>query len=256
MLLIISPAKILNFKPQTVSNKFTIPEFIEDAQKLMNELQQFSAIELANILGINIDLATINVDRNANWHTPFTPENAKQAVFSYDGEVYRGLNAKTFEVEDIEYMQKHLRLFSGLYGILRPLDLIQPYRLEISSKLKLRGNKDLYDFWSNKIIDSLNNTLDSLNEKPILLNLSSNEYIKAVSKKNLNAQIINFEFMECVNDKYKSIVVYIKKARGMMAQYVIKNRINNTEDLKGFNMDGYWYNEKLSSEFNFVFTRG
>lgn len=222
----------------------------------MHEARKLSDKDMVELLGINRTLANLNVERHANWQLPFTPNNAKQAVFAYDGEVFRGLNPTAFTSEEIDYLQSHLRLFSGLYGMLRPLDLIQPYRLEISTKLKMNGNTDLYKFWGNKFTESLNVLLDKSNEERIVLNLSSNEYFKSINRNKLQARVIDFEFLEFVNGKYKAIVVYIKKARGMMVRYVVENRIEDSEDLKGFNTDGYWYNEGMSTEKKLVFTRG
>ncbi len=256
MLLLLSPAKILNFKPQQATAHHTQPQFLAEAESLMQEVKKLSDMDLVELLGINRTLANLNVERHANWQLPFTADNAKQAVFTYDGEVFRGLNPTAFTPEEIDYLQSHLRLFSGLYGILLPLDLIQPYRWEISTKLNRNGYKDGYKFWGSKLTASLNDSLDRLQEEPIVLNLSSNEYFKSINRKKLQAKVIDFEFLECVNGKYKAIVVYIKKARGMMVRYVVENRIENPEELKGFNTDGYWYNQGMSTDKKLVFTRG
>ncbi len=256
MLLLLSPAKIQNFNPQDITNKHSLPQFIDEANQIIQEIRQVTDLELAKLLGINMKLASTNVERHAQWQLPFTPSNAKQVVFTYDGEVYRGLNPSKFTAEELDYLQSHLRLFSGLYGILRPLDLIQAYRWEISTKLNINGHKDGYKFWGNKLTELLNVTLDGLKEERIVLNLSSNEYFKSINRKKLQARVIDFDFLECVDGKYKAIVVYIKKARGMMVRYVVENRIEAFEDLKGFNADGYWYNEELSTEQKLVFTRG
>lgn len=256
MLLLLSPAKIQNFKPQQITTKQSLPQFMEEAESLMQEVRQLTDTEFARLLGVNMKLAELNVQRHAHWQLPFTANNAKQVVFTYDGEVFRGLNPTAFSAEELDYLQSHLRIFSGLYGMLRPLDFIQAYRLEISTKLMMHGSTDLYKFWGDKFTDTLNELLDNSPEERIVLNLSSNEYFKSINRKKLQARVIDFEFLECVDGKYKAIVVYIKKARGMMVRYVVENRIENAEDLKGFSADGYWYNEGMSSERKFVFTRG
>ena len=255
MIAILSPAKILNFAPQNFLTENTQPEFLKDAEILMNEIRQLSAFDISKLLSINSNLAHLNADRYFNWHLPFTTENAKQAVLVYNGEVFHGLDAKSFSAEDFIYLQSHLRILSGLYGVLRPLDLIQPYRLEISTKLDTEKGKDVYAFWGEKLTTSLNKALITSGKPKVVLNLSSGEYFKSINRNLLNARVIDFEFLESKNDRYKAIVVYIKKARGMMVRYVIENRIENVEDLKGFSADGYWFSERLSTENKFVFTR-
>jgi len=255
MLILLSPAKILNFKPQTIISDFTIPEFSKEAKELIGLLQNLTSYELGRLLGINSKLTQLNFDRIFNYHYPFTPQNAKQAVLTYDGEVFRGLNAKTFSENDFEYAQKHLRLLSGLYGVLRPLDLIQPYRLEVSSKLKNRCGKDMYSFWSEKVTASILKTLKSSGKPEIILNLLSGEYFKTLDLRNKKVRVIDVEFYEFKNDKLKQIVIYTKKARGLMARFVIQNQIEDIEDLKGFSDGGYWYSPQLSNENKLVFTR-
>lgn len=256
MLILLSPAKIQNFKPQKLPETFSKPEFIDEAEKLIELLRELSPAELAKMLDINASLTSLNFDRIFNWHLPFTTQNSKQAVFVFDGEVYRGLNAKTFTDADFKYAQTNLRLFSGLYGILRPLDLIQPYRLEVSSKLNNHFGKDLYAFWREKVTTSVLATLIHSGKPPIILNLSSSEYFKTLDLKDKNVRFIDVEFLEQRNENLKQIVIYTKKARGLMARFVIENRIENIDDLKGFSADGYWFSERLSTNQKFVFTRG
>ena len=256
MIIILSPAKIQNFASQQIVSEFTQPEYLKETEKIVSEIRQLSAYELSKLLNINANLGQLNADRYFNWHKPFTPKNAKQAVFVFNGEVFHGLDAASFTKEDIEYLQKHLRILSGLYGILRPLDLIQPYRLEISTKLPIENTKDIYNFWGEKLTKSINKAIIDSGKPKVILNLASSEYFKAINRKSLNAEVIDFEFLENKEDVYKPIVMYTKKARGLMTRYVIENRIENLEELKGFASEGYWYSEKLSTENKFVFTRG
>jgi len=256
MLLLLSPAKIQNFTPQNYVKDYTLPEFLEEAEMLVHKIKQLSRTELAELLDINSNLAKLNADRHFNWQVPFTTSNAKQTVFVFNGEVFHGLDAKSLSPEDIDYLQSHLRILSGLYGSLRPLDLIQPYRLDVSTNLKTDKGNNLYAFWKNRITQTLNESLVASGGPQVLLNLASGEYIKSINRSKLKAEIIDFDFLENKNDTYRPIVVYIKKARGMMVRYVIQNRIENVEDLKGFNADGYWYNSRLSTEKKLVFTRG
>ena len=256
MLLLLSPAKIQNFTPQQYVQEFTIPEFLDSAGILVHKIKQLSRTELADLLSINSNLAQLNADRHFNWQVPFTPQNAKQTIFVFNGEVFHGLDAKTFSPEEFCYMQSHLRILSGLYGVLRPLDLIQPYRLDVSTRLKTEKGNNLYAFWKDHITPSLNNAILASGDPKVLLNLASGEYFKSINRKQLQAEVIDFEFLENKNDQYVPIVMYIKKARGMIARYVIEHRIENVEDLKGFNADGYWFNSRLSTEKKLVFTRG
>jgi len=255
MLLLLSPAKIQNFEPQDVIKKFTQPQFMDEAELLITKIKELSLSELAKLLEVNSSLAQLNVDRHFNWQRPFTSKNAKQAVFVFNGEVFHGLDAKTLSTENLTYLQSHLRILSGLYGILRPFDLIQPYRLDVSTRLKTNAGNNLYAFWGNKITETLNKSIKASRGSQTLLNLASGEYIKSINRKLLQANIIDFDFLQYKNDEYKPIVMYIKKARGMMVRYVIENGIDNTEDLKGFNAEGYWFSPQLSTVNKFVFTR-
>jgi len=256
MLLLLSPAKIQNFSPQQYTQEYTMPEFLEAAETLIHKIKLLSQTGLAELLDINSNLAQLNADRHFNWQLPFTPDNAKQTVFAFDGEVFRGLDARSLNREEHTYLQSHLRILSGLYGSLRPLDLIQPYRLDVSTRLKTEAGNNLYSFWKNRITQSLNRAIIESGGPQVLLNLASGEYFKSINRRKLNAEVIDFDFLENKNDSYKPIVMYIKKARGMMVRYVIQNRIEDVEDLKGFNADGYWFNSRLSSEKKLVFTRG
>lgn len=255
MLILLSPAKIQNFKTQDVVKSFTIPEYLNEAEQLVGLLRELSPYELGKLLDINANLTQLNFDRVFNWHLPFTRKNAKQAVMVFDGEVFRGLNPKTFSTDDFKYAQAHLRLFSGLYGVLRPLDLIQAYRLEVSSKLRNPLGKNLYDFWRDKVTTSVLSALKSSGKPLVLLNLASSEYFKTLELKDSNIKVIDVEFYEHRNDQLKQIVIYTKKARGLMARYIIQNRIDKVEDLKGFGEAGYWFSPQLSTDTKLVFTR-
>lgn len=256
MIIILSPAKIQNFKEQTTTDKFTMPEFMTKAESLVKLMRDLSPSELSKLLAINTNLTQLNFDRFFNWHKPFTLKNAKQAAFTFDGEVFRGLNAETLSADDLGYAQTHLRILSGLYGVLRPLDLIQAYRLEVSSKLQNPSGKDLYAFWKESVTESILKALKKSGKPQFILNLASSEYFKTLDLKNKKVRTLNVEFYEYKNDKYSQIVIYTKKARGLMARYVIENRIENEEDLKGFNAEGYWYSPQMSSPDKLVFTRG
>lgn len=255
MLIILSPAKIQNFNPVKITEKFSLPEFIDEAGILVDLIRRLSTDELSKLLKINNNLTQLNFDRYFNWHHPFTPQNAKQAIFVFDGEVFRGFDAKSLAQSDIDYMQSHLRILSGLYGVLKPLDLIQPYRIDVSSKLKNPHGDNLYDFWKKKISENILLALKNSEKPPVLLNLASDEYFKSIDLKNKKVNVIDVEFYEWKNEHLKQIVIYTKKARGLMARYVIENRIENIEELKGFSAEGYWFNPNLSTENKLVFSR-
>ena len=256
MILLLSPAKIQNFTSQQYVNDYTLPAFLDSAEILVHKIKQLSRTELAELLDINSNLAQLNADRHFNWQVPFTTKNAKQTVFVFNGEVFRGLDAGSFTPDEFVYLQSHLRILSGLYGVLRPLDLIQPYRLDVSTRLDTGTGKNLYAFWGNLITEALNEAIKDSGGPQVLLNLASGEYFKCINRRKLEAEVIDFDFLENKNNSYKPIVVYIKKARGLMVRYVIQNRIENVDDLKGFNEDGYWFNTGLSTEKKLVFTRG
>ncbi len=255
MLIILSPAKIQNFKPQTHILPDTKPQFLEEADILINELRKIPQTELPEFLDVNRGIAAGSSDKYYNWTNEHTPQNSKQAILTYNGEAYRGLNASSFTEADLQYAQKHLRMLSALYGVLRPSDLIQPYRLQMHIKLENPAGDELYTFWKEKITNAIKEALKDSGREKVLINLTSKEYTKAINTKALNARIIDFDFLESREEGYKTIVVYTKKARGMMARYILKNRIENIDDLKGFDADGYWYNTALSTENKMVFTR-
>lgn len=245
----------MNLASQQVTSIYTQPQFMDEAEQLIELVKELTPTELRDLLDINNSLTQLNFERTFNWHRPFTPQNAKQAVLLYDGEVFRGLGAKTFSADDFEYAQQHLRLLSGLYGVLRPLDLIQPYRLEVSSKLSNPFGKDLYQFWSERVTATIVDTLKLSGKPQVIVNLLSGEYFKTLNLKNKKVRVIDVEFYEYKNDKLKQIVIYTKKARGLMARYIIQNRIVDVEDLQGFSDEGYWFSPQLSTENKLIFTR-
>ena len=203
---------------------------------------------------ISSDLGELNHMRYANWHTPFDLKNSKQAIFAFKGDVYIGLEAEKFSTADLNFAQKHLRILSGLYGLLRPLDLMQPYRLEMGSQFRNNKGKNLYEFWDSQLTENLDELLEE-DKKPVLINLASKEYFSAIKPKSLNAKIISPVFKDFSNGQYKIVSFFAKKARGYMTAYIIQNKIKNPEKLKEFDVDGYWYSEKDSTPMRPVFLR-
>ena len=254
MLIVISPAKTLDYETAPATNTATQPDFLDQSAKLIKELKQLSPQEVASLMNISDKLAQLNVARFEAWNKKFTPKNAKQAVLAFKGDVYTGLNADTLSEKQFEFAQKHLRILSGLYGLLRPLDLMQAYRLEMGTKFANQRGKDLYSFWGNRITNKLNGELAD-QKKPVLVNLASNEYFKSINTKELKAEIITPVFKDWKGGKYKIISFYAKKARGLMCRYAINNKITKVEKLKGFDYEGYSFNEAMSSEKEWVFTR-
>lgn len=250
MQLILSPAKRLDFESKPKFDKSTQPVFLKESEILIRELRKRSKSELKEMMGISGQLAELNAERYQNWQRPFTNDNAKQAALAFNGEVYEGLDANTLSMDDMDFAQNHMFILSGLHGILRPLDLIQPYRLEMGSKFKTEQWKNLYDFWGNKITEVINHTGDAT-----LINLASQEYFKAVHRKELKADVITPVFKELKGDKLKSVSFYAKKARGLMSRFIIQNRIKDPEEIKAFDIDGYRYHESLSDDKNWLFTR-
>ncbi len=254
MLLVISPAKNLDYETPVKTKQKTQPDFLEDAQELIDELRELAPQDISKLMSISDKLGVLNYDRYQQWTTPFTEDNAKQAVLAFNGDVYTGLDANSFKSDELTFAQKHLRILSGLYGLLRPLDLMQPYRLEMGTKFANPRGKDLYQFWGETITDALNKQLKTV-KSDVLINLASNEYFKSVKPKALNAEIITPVFKDWKGDKYKIISFYAKKARGLMAAYIIKNKITVAEQNKGFDSEGYIFNEAMSTAKEWVFTR-
>lgn len=253
MLVVISPAKKLSVEGKK-PDWFTAPQFIEHSEKLIKELRKYSPKKLQQLMSISDDLAQLNVERYQQWTANHDAENTKQALFTFTGEVYAGLNATSFKKNELEYAQQHLRILSGLYGVLKPMDAIHAYRLEMGTKLKIGKKSNLYEFWGDTIVKEINNTLKANNDK-VLVNLASNEYFKAVNKKKLATPVITPVFKDFTNGQYKTVMVYAKKARGAMAAFIMKNKIKTIEELTAFDTDGYLFNEEASSSKELVFLR-
>ena len=254
MIIVISPAKTLDFDSPLITRRATQPAFLDQSEELMEKLVHYSPNQLGKLMKISHDLSELNVERNLNWSRPFNRKNARPAMLTFKGDVYLGLKAEEFSDEDIDYAQNHLRILSGLYGVLRPLDLMQAYRLEMGTRLKTDRGKDLYEFWGDQISLSLNKQLKKTGAD-MLLNLASNEYFGAVENKALKAEIISPVFKDWKNGEYKLISFFAKKARGSMAAWVIKNQVKDSSDLKKFDVDGYRFSAEQSTELVPVFLR-
>jgi hypothetical protein len=252
MKIIISPAKSLDFETKAATSLHSQPLFLEQSEKLNKKLKTLSKSKLSDLMKISDDLASLNYERNQTWETPFTPENSKQAIYAFTGEVFRGIDVNSLESEKVPLLQERLRIISGLYGLLKPLDLIQPYRLEMGTRLKVGRTENLYKFWDDTVAKSLN---EELEEGELLVNLASSEYFKAIPKKILKVPMVTPAFKDFKNGEYKTIMTFAKKARGLMVRYIIDNNVKTIEELKGFNSNRYRFSEKLSSENNLVFTR-
>jgi hypothetical protein len=253
MLTVISPAKNLDFDSKPHTEVHSEPQFLAQSQLLIDELKELDTAQVATLMKLSDKLAALNVGRFNEWQTPFSLENAKQAVLAFNGDVYTGLDAASLDEAGLAFAQKHLRILSGLYGILKPLDLMQPYRLEMGTKFANQKGKDLYAFWGSTLRETL--VADAEMADEILINLASNEYFKAVEAKKLKARIITPAFKDWKNGQYKMISFYAKKARGLMTRYIIDNQINEPELLKGFDYDGYRYSEEMSEAYDWVFIR-
>jgi len=254
MLMVISPAKTLDYSTPPVTQSHSQPDYLAQSTQLIALLRQMSPAQISELMQLSDKLAGLNVARYASWQPPFTLDNAKQALLAFKGDVYTGLAAEDFSEQDFAFAQQHLRILSGLYGLLRPLDLMQPYRLEMGTRLANPQGKDLYAFWGTQISQWLNQALAQQGGN-LLLNLASNEYFSAIKKDALNAQIIDTEFRDLKNGQYKIISFYAKKARGLMARFVIKERVQQLEALKDFNAEGYYFSPPHSSENRLVFLR-
>ena len=254
MFFVLSPAKNLNEKAPAPVKEFTQPDLLAEAEILMRQLHELAPQQIAELMHVSDKIALLNAERNAEWHTPFTPDNAKQAVFMFNGDVYEGIAADILKPEQIQYLQQHVRLLSGLYGILRPLDLMQPYRLEMGTAFANTRGKNLYEFWGDIITDLLNDTLAQAGSD-ILVNLASQEYFKSVNTKKLKARLITPVFKDEKNGKYKIISFYAKRARGLMVRYAAEHNITDPEMLKNFDYEGYSFNAAASNESEWVFMR-
>ena len=254
MIILLSPAKTLDYETPPHIAKHTQSTMLKQASELIEHLRKISPQQLSTMMKLSDKLAALNVARYASWQLPFTSDNAKQAVLAFKGDVYTGLDASTLTEDDLQWAQEHLRILSGLYGLLKPLDLMQAYRLEMGTKLANSRGKNLYEYWGNQITDQLNNTLQK-NAAPVLLNLASNEYYQSVKTANIQSPVITPIFKDEKNGKYKIISFFAKKARGLMARWIIENRITDTERLKEFASSGYYFSPADSTETQWVFLR-
>ena len=252
MKILLSPAKSLDYKSDLPTLKTSEGCFLNEAQYLNNILKEKSPKELSELMNISSSLGELNYQRNNSWSLPFSQKNARQSIYAFSGDVYRGLDSYTVEEGKIDFMQNSVRIISGLYGLLKPLDLIQPYRLEMGTKMPVDDNKNLYEYWRQKITSQLNKEL--ADDEPVL-NLASNEYFKAIDSKVVKTDIYTANFKQLKNGEYKTIAIFSKKARGMMTRFIIDNNITDVNDLKSFNYDGYMFHESLSSKNEFIFTR-
>ena len=252
MKIIISPAKSLDFESNAKTNVFTQASFLKESSLLNKKLKDLSKSKLSDLMKISPALANLNYERNQNWHQPFSLENSKQAIYAFTGEVFKGIDVNSLAEEKIPLLQSRLRILSGLYGLLKPLDLIQPYRLEMGTKLNVGEANNLYKFWDSSLADSLN---QEMNEGDLLINLASAEYFKAVPKKVLKNSMITPIFKEFKNGQYKTIAIFAKLARGYMTRFIIENAVETVDELKTFTTDGYAYDSNLSNDTKLVFTR-
>ena len=254
MLLVISPAKTLDFDTPSVTDQFSRADFLDRSATLIDELRHLSPADISSLMKISDKLGALNYGRFQDWQAPLSPAMGKQAVLAFKGDVYTGLDADNMSDDDLSFAQQHLRIPSGLYGLLKPLDIMQAYRLEMGTPFANQGGKNLYEFWGNTLTDALNQCAAD-NGDDVLVNLASNEYFKAVKTKQLNMPVITPVFKDFKGDKYKIISFYAKKARGMMAAYIIKNRLTRVEDIKQFDTEGYRFSESMSDGNEWVFIR-
>lgn len=254
MLALISPAKTLDYETALPTDIYTQPRLLEQSQQLIDVCRKLSATEIASLMTVSEKIANLNVERFRDWNAEFDFSNARQALFAFKGDVYTGLDAYHLKDHDIDFAQQHLRMLSGLYGLLRPLDLMMPYRLEMGTKLKNSRGHNLYEFWGSIITDQINQDLAEIDAK-LLVNLASDEYYKSVNEKKIQAEIIKPVFLDQKNGKYKVISFYAKKARGLMARYLIENKLSQLEQLKAFDSEGYYFDAESSSDKELVFKR-
>lgn len=250
MLILISPAKTLDYSSPNFK-EYTQPDFVSDVKSLVSVMKRKSAEEIAELMHISENLAQLNEERYKTFQKEFNPENSKQALLAFKGDVYTKIDVDTYTEEDFDFAQQHLRILSGLYGLLKPLDLIQPYRLEMGTRLETKKGKNLYEYWDKKIAKAINEAANG----QTIINLASQEYFKAVDLKTLKAPVINIHFKEFKNGSYQIIGLFAKQARGMMTNFAIKNKLTDPENLKTFQQEGYEYSEPLSSDQDWVFVR-
>ena len=254
MLTVISPAKTLDFDTPPTTRRATQPQFIERSAELVEDARALSPDDIRQLMGVSENIAALNHQRFMNWGLPFNLDNAKQSLLAFKGDVYTGLDAETLSSTQLNFCQKHLRILSGPYWLLRPLDLMQPYRLEMGLKFANRGGSNLYEFWGGAIREALNTQLKKSGSK-VLVNLASNEYFKSVQARQIDADIVTPVFKDLKGEKYKIISFYAKKARGQMARFIIENELNEPDGMRKFKTDGYRYNKTESTARELVFTR-
>ncbi|OWW21610.1 peroxide stress protein YaaA [Noviherbaspirillum denitrificans] len=254
MLIVLSPAKTLDYDTPLTTDEHTLPDFIEDAAELVGMLKKFSPADLSGLMGISDALAVLNVTRFGEWSRKFTKKNARQAILAFNGDVYEGLDAKTLTPKQLAYTQSHVRILSGLYGTLRPLDLMQPYRLEMGTRLANARGKDLYAFWDGRVTEALNKAL-ATHKCKVLVNLASEEYFKVVKPKLLDAEVITPVFEDWKGGRYKVISFHAKRARGLMARYAAAKGLTQAEKLKDFDAEGYAFDEGASTDRQWMFRR-
>ncbi|GKS68025.1 UPF0246 protein [Nitrosomonas sp. PY1] len=254
MFIVISPAKTLDFEFPTNFALYTQPDFLDDSAELIDVLKKLEPDQIGRLMSISPALATLNSNRYIAWKRPFTQDTAKQAVLAFKGDVYIGLDANTLSTSELAFAQNHLRILSGLYGLLRPLDLIQPYRLEMGTKFKNQRGNNLYEFWGDKITQTINQEMEK-QKTDVLINLASNEYFQVIQPHRLNARVITPVFKDQKNGIYKVISFFAKKARGMMSRYIIQNKLTKLEDIRYFDRAGYQFSQNDSSVDQWVFYR-
>ncbi len=254
MLMFLSPAKSLDFKTLPHIATHTQPAYLKQSETLIRQLRKLSPADIANLMDLSDPLAALNFSRYADWHLPFTPENAKQAALAFDGDVYDGFAARELSPDDLDFAQKQVRILSGLYGILKPLDLIQPYRLEMGTKFANKAGKDLYTFWGERLLNAINAELAEM-PRPVAVNLASEEYFKAALGRKIKGELIQPVFEDWKNGQYKIISFYAKRARGLMTRFATVNRLSEPEGLKDFDYDGYAFEPSVSDVARWVFRR-
>lgn len=254
MLITLSPSKGQDFETPALSKTCSKPQALKDSELLIRELRQISWQDIQQLMSVSENIAKLNTDRYKSFKTPFTPKNAKQAIFAFKGDVYSGIDIEEYSEADLDYAQNHLRILSGLYGCLRPLDLIQPYRLEMKTKLHNVRGENLYQFWGDRITGELNKALEK-QKQPVLVNLASNEYFKSVRPKQLKGRLLNINFKETKDGKTRVVAIFAKRARGMMTDYILRNRIEKPEDIKKFRQGGYRFRKELSDDKQWTFER-
>lgn len=254
MLILLSPAKKLDYSKQSVTDRFTLPEDLDRSAELIAVLRKMSVAQIRTLMDLSEDLASLNAERYADWEKDFSHGELKQALLAFKGDVYQGLEADSMNADDLNFVQDHLRILSGLHGLLRPLDLIRPYRLEMGTKLTVGKAKNLYSFWGDTVTERVGQDL-AASGSDVLVNLASAEYFKVLNTKKLGVRVVTPSFKDYKNGQLKSLFLYVKQARGMMAGFAVRERLTEPESLKDFNGGGYRYTDELSDADNWVFTR-